>query len=283
MNSREAALHVVRDVFVPGHGETARGAQEALDYRLRKAQLEQRDRAFATHLAFGAIKMRRLLDWYLRAYIGSRREPLPPLIAEILRLAVYELRWTSARPHATVSQWVNLAKRFGHRGTAGLVNAVLRGFLRDAPQPPLRSGFGDEDDYLGTAFSYPTWLVRQWRATFGGGTLESILEACNAPAQVAVVVNRVKTTRDEVITWFAERGANARPSELALDCVLVSDGALARSGQREALGVGGCKASLRPPWPTYSIRNRAKPLPTRAAGAETKRCRSAHVCKATDR
>ena len=129
MTAREVALQVVRDVFPPAGGGAERGAQEALDYRLEKSDLDARDRAFATHLAFGAVKMRRTLDWYLQPYVGSREKALPPVIGEILRLAIYEIRYTNSQPHATVSQWVGLAKRFGHRGTAGLVNAVLRGFL----------------------------------------------------------------------------------------------------------------------------------------------------------
>jgi len=233
-SARDVALHVVRDVFPPAGAQ--RGAQEALDYRLRKATLDPRDRAFATMLAFGAIKMRRTLDWYLQPYIGERAKPLPPVIAEIARLAVYELRFTSSAAHAAVSEWVNLAKIYGHRGTAGLVNAVLRGFLRDKPAEPQREDFADEDDYLGAAFSYPTWLVRRLRETFGAQELAQILDACNAPAQAAVAVNRTRTTREEVAAWFRERGAQAELSPIAQDAVLVSEGALARAGERDAAG-----------------------------------------------
>jgi 16S rRNA (cytosine967-C5)-methyltransferase len=205
MTAREVALQTVRDVF-PSQTAQERTAQESLDYRLRKAELDARDRGFATMLAFGAIKMRRLLDWYLQPYIGDRNKPLTPTIHEILRLSVYELRFTNAQPHATVSQWVDIAKRHGHRGTAGLVNAVLRGMLRDNPAAPQRGDFENDDEYLGTAFSFPTWIVRQWRAAFGDEKLESILEACNAPAQAAVTINRRKITRRDLIAWFAERG-----------------------------------------------------------------------------
>lgn len=239
MTARDVALQVVRDVFPGGvtlsSSKGERSAQEALDYRFGKAQFDARDRAFATMLAFGAIKMRRTLDWYLQKYIGDRSKPLPPVIAEIARMAVFELRFTGSQHHAVVSQWVNLAKIYGHRGTAGLVNAVLRGFLRDDPPAPRREDFADEDDYLGAALSYPTWLVRRFRETFGDRTAE-ILEACNAPAQNAVVVNRTRTTREEVAAWFTQRGAHAQLSPVAQDAVVVSDGALARAGEREAAG-----------------------------------------------
>ena len=84
MNAREVALQTVRDVFVAPGGGTERTAQEALDYRVRKANLDSRDRAFATELAYGSIKMRRALDWYLESFIGERKAQLPPAIHEIL-------------------------------------------------------------------------------------------------------------------------------------------------------------------------------------------------------
>lgn len=233
--AREVALQVVRDVF-PADPGTQRGAQDALDYRLRGSNLEPRDRAFATMLAFGAIKMRRTLDWYLAPYLATRGKPLPPTIAEILRLAIYELRFARTPAHASVSQWVGLAKRHGHRGTAGLVNAVLRSFLRDDPPSPARERFESDEEYWGTAYSYPSWIVRQWRDRFGADRIEAILEATNAPAQGSVVINPMRTDRETVVYWFVEHGAQAAPSDFAPDAVLVSDPALARAGEREASG-----------------------------------------------
>jgi 16S rRNA (cytosine967-C5)-methyltransferase len=235
MTAREVALQVVRDVF-PADGPTERGAQEALEYRSVKEKLDPRDRAFCTNLVFGAIKMRRALDWYLQPYVGQRGKPLPPAIVEILRLAVYELQFSAAADHAVVSQWVNTAKKYGHRGTAGLVNAVLRSFLRDRPAPPVLADFEDEDEFFGTLYSYPTWIVRQWRGVFGSERLEELLKACNDPAQAAVTVNRRRRTREELQAWFAERGVSARLSDLAEDSLILDGAAVAAAGESEAGG-----------------------------------------------
>ena len=234
MNAREVALQAVRDGF-PAERSPERGAQEALKYRSAKANLDPRDRAFCTNLVFGAIKMRRTLDWYLDPYLGVRGKPLPPVIVEIARLAVYELRYTAAADHAVVSQWVNLAKRYGHRGTAGLVNAVLRSFLRDRPADPAREHFKNDDEFLGTVYSYPTWIVRQWRTVFGT-QLEPILQACNDPAQLAVTANRVRTSREHVREWFAARGCVAGDSEIAEDSLLIGGGAFPVTHESEAAG-----------------------------------------------
>jgi 16S rRNA (cytosine967-C5)-methyltransferase len=222
MNAREVALAVVRDVFpAPGDAVAARTAQEALDYRARKANLDPRDRAFATELAYGSIKMRRALDWYLRTFVGGRTQPLPIVISEIVRLAAYELVYTQADEHATVFEFVNLAKRHGHRGLANLVNAVLRTFLRERPADPQRDAFTSDVEYLGTRYSLPSWIVRQWIATFGDGA-EAVCAAVNAPATAAVTVNTVMGTREGAEEALLERGVTTRPSAFVEESLVVA-------------------------------------------------------------
>ncbi|HEY9085089.1 MAG TPA: transcription antitermination factor NusB [Candidatus Tyrphobacter sp.] len=225
MTAREAALQVVRDVF-PASGR-GRSAQDALDYRVRREGLDLRDRAFATELAYGAIKMRRTLDWYLDPFVGDRRATLPSATHEVLRLAIYELRFTRAEEYATVSQFVDLAKRYGHRGLAGLTNAILRGFLREAPPEPARERFESDDDYLGTKHSLPTWLVRQWRAVFGAQRVEGICAGVNLPPQHAITVNRLRIDLPALAERLRGEGTVTRPSPFAPDSLLVESGAAA--------------------------------------------------------
>ncbi len=242
MNAREVALLVVRDVFPSPGDALERGAQEALDYRLRRSDLEPRDRAFATELAYGAIKMRRALDWYLAPFLGDRVKTLAHAIREVLRLAVYELVYTRADEHAAVFEWVNVAKRYGHRGTTGLVNAVLRSFLRERPPEPAREHFDDDDTYLGTRHSLPTWLVRQWRVMFasdeaGEGRLEAICAAVNEPARACATVNRMRAPVEDVLDAFTGAGLHARRSAFVEESLLVDEpGAL---HARESAASGG--------------------------------------------
>ncbi len=232
MSARDVALAVVRDVFPAQSNLGERGAQEALDYRARKARLSPQDRAFATELAYGSIKMRRSLDWYLDPFIGERKQPLPPVIREILRLAVYELVYTKADEHATVFEFVNLAKRYGHRGLANLSNAVLRSFLRANPPPPAREMFELDDVYLGTRYSLPAWLVRQWRQTFGERT-EAVCAAVNDPAQAAIVVNGLVNTRDEVAERLERAGVATTASAVVGESLLVRAPAALAAAQGE--------------------------------------------------
>jgi 16S rRNA (cytosine967-C5)-methyltransferase len=224
MNARALALEVVRDVFPPpGSRSIERTAQASFDYRARRAQLDDRDRAFAAELAYGSIKMRRALDWHLEPFIGEGRRKIPDVINEILRLATYELVYTRADVHATVFEFVNLAKRHAHRGLANLVNAVLRSLLRATPSEPRRESFESEDEYLGTRYSLPTWLVRQWREVFGDA-LESICAAVNEPARAAIVVNSLKGSPLEVADRLRTDGVETERSAYVAESLLLARG-----------------------------------------------------------
>ncbi|HEV3091922.1 MAG TPA: transcription antitermination factor NusB [Candidatus Cybelea sp.] len=225
MTARELALRVVRDVFPDAAGAPERSAHAAFDYHVRRAQLSERDVAFAAELAYGAIKMRRALDWYLAfdAPQVEKLRTLAPLIREVLRLGVYELVYTRADEYATVFEFVNLAKRFGHRGIANLVNAVLRRFLRDPRKDLTRERFTDEHEYLATRYSLPTWLVRQWGRTFPA-SLEAICAAVDEPAQAAVTIDTRRWTPEEAAAQLQDRGTATRPSSVVPESLLLESG-----------------------------------------------------------
>jgi 16S rRNA (cytosine967-C5)-methyltransferase len=226
-NARELALQVVRDVF----GPESRGAQAAFDVRARRSGLDARDRAFAAELAYGAIKARRLLDWYLKPYLDGRERTLPPVILEIVRLGVYQLRFMNGvEDHAGVFETVNLALHHGHRGTAGLVNAVLRRFIADAPALPDRSDFERESDYLGTAHSLPSWIAAGWAAQFDGA-LDAVFAGVNAAPQRAVRVNTLRATVADVERFFEARGASVEVSPFARESLIVSGELLSDDAQ----------------------------------------------------
>ena len=231
-SAREVALLVVRDTF----GEQPRGAREALDYRLRRSVLAARDRAFATELAYGAIKMRRALDERLAPYLGSKAATIPKPIAEILRLGAYQLAYMNGvEPYAAVSESVGLARIYGHKGTAGLVNAVLRRVAGDLPAAAAAAALGDDDDAVARRASLPTWLVAHWRARFGDGRLAAIVAGVNAPAPIGISLDRRRIEAAEARALLAEYEIAAPPSRYVTDTLIAYD---AHGTDIERLGAG---------------------------------------------
>ncbi len=221
VSAREVALQVCRDVF----GPNPRGARESLDYRLRKTELAPRDRAFATDLAYGAIKMRRYLDFELAPYLGERAKALPAPIAEIARLGTYQLRvMCGVEAYAAVSESVGLARKYGHKGTAGLVNAVLR---RVATEPP-------RDADLETRASLPSWVVAHWRERFGEDRVAAIVAGVNSPSPAGVCVDLRRTTVDDARRALADAGMPSAPSAFAHDALVLDGGVSAADVERIA-------------------------------------------------
>ncbi len=230
-SARNVAFAVIKDVFGPDQ----RGAAESLDRHLRRANLDARDRSFVTELAYGTIERRRWLDFQLAPYLGARAAKLPNMIAEILRMGTYQLRAMRVHEYAAVSESVQLARRYGHAGTAGLVNAVLRRVSEDAEAPVDAATFPDRDDLLGTLYSLPTWIVRMWRERFGDAQLDDILEGVNAPAAVGLSIDRRRATRDDVLARLAEFGIAGHASPYAADAIVIA-GTVPVPALREALG-----------------------------------------------
>jgi len=218
--SREVAFQVVQDVF----GEEKRGAQAAFDVRARRAELDVRDRAFAAELAYGSIKQRRRIDHELAPYVGIRDKALPPAIADVLRLGVYQLRYMSGvDDHAAVSETVNLAWKHGHKGTAGLVNAVLRRMIADGPPPLDEHAFKTWNDYFGVRYSVPSWIAGQFLGAYGDAA-EDALTGINAAPQHAVRVNALRTDIATACAELRARGVDVRVSAYVAESLVIDSG-----------------------------------------------------------
>jgi len=94
-------------------------ANVALPAALKKADLDERDRAFATELVYGVTRRRRALDWVLDAFLVA---PPPAPARAALRMGAYQIIELGTPAYAAVSATVSAAPR-KHRA---LVNAVLQ-------------------------------------------------------------------------------------------------------------------------------------------------------------
>jgi 16S rRNA (cytosine967-C5)-methyltransferase len=143
------------------------------------------DRALFRALVGAVLRHRSRLDAVLNALLD--RLPvaeLPPAIRAALRLGAAQLVVLDGIPaHAAVDTSVELAARHGHRGTAGLVNAVLRRLGREG-----RARWEEWDHFeasdpvetLAVRHSHPVWLVRRWAARWGLAETERVLRWNNA-------------------------------------------------------------------------------------------------------
>jgi len=197
-------------------------ADRALDGRLRRsAGLKERDRRLATELVYGTLRRRGSLDRWLQPSLRKPLERLDPELIRVLRLGAYQILCLDRVPdHAAVNESVNLANRYGPRGSGSLVNAALRALCRakaDGEGFPSNQFQAEEADF-------PAWLARIWKEELGQEKADQLLGALLAIPQTVLRANTLKADRVQLMDRLAGEGYEAESVEGLPQAVRLSEG-----------------------------------------------------------
>jgi 16S rRNA (cytosine967-C5)-methyltransferase len=181
-------------------------------------------------LVKGTLRWRGRIDHLLDPLIHIGLSQVHPWIKNILRMGAYQILFLDRIPaHAAVDESVKLANQYGHPGTAGLVNSVLRRLVEQKDTLTLPEG--DDVASLAAWGSHPAWIVERWLGRFGPEATRALLLADNRPVPVGLRVNTLRGTREQLIERLAAEGVTATPARWSNDLVWVeghhSPGALA--------------------------------------------------------
>jgi 16S rRNA (cytosine967-C5)-methyltransferase len=199
---REIALTVLDRV-----DRTDSFAKEVLEGRLRRSRLSSKDRGLARELTYGTLRWRGYIDGALRSLLYRDLDALPAMIRNILRMGAYQILFLDRIPDfAAVDQSVSLAKKYGHGGTAGLVNAVLRQVAARRGEMPLFPDGADRIERLAIEYSHPRWLVERWLERWGEETTRGLCAAANRTPPFVVRVNSTRTDPDSLRTELRSAG-----------------------------------------------------------------------------
>jgi 16S rRNA (cytosine967-C5)-methyltransferase len=202
MDARQLAFLTLRAV------QRGAYADVALDRSLAKVSLEARDRRLATELVYGSVRRQRTLDALIDQLATKPHQP--PDLRLVLQLGLYQLRYLSHIPAmAAVNSTVELAKQNGLAGLSGLVNGLLRQYLRlaDTGDPLVLPA--DAKQRLGILHSLPDWIVGNWLAQLGEPETEQLCAWCNRSPSLDLRVNPLQTNLEDVEQAFAAAGVKA--------------------------------------------------------------------------
>jgi len=176
-------------------------------------KMKNDDRSLAVQLARGTVQRLNTLDWALNHFSRRSLETMTPWLRNLLRLSAYQLIYLDRVPsYAAVDQGVRLAHRFGHRGVAGLANAVLRRLSREATSLPWPGREKDYVRYLSLSYSYPTWLVSRILDRMGAEEAEKWCRSGNDHAPVTIRPNRLRVTPEQLTDLLENEGAKTEES-----------------------------------------------------------------------
>jgi 16S rRNA (cytosine967-C5)-methyltransferase len=177
--------------------------EDLLERGLASAGLSSIDRGLCQELVYGVVRWQATLDWLIARKTDNRSQK--PALRDLLRLGLYQVFWLDRIPdHAAVNVTVELARQRGFGPQSGFVNALLRGYLRDAEA--TRSELGKlKAERPAIGYSHPEWLVQRWQSRRGEAGTRQLLEWNNTPPKVYARINTIKTEAGKLLDqWRAE-------------------------------------------------------------------------------
>lgn len=161
--------------------------------------LDARERALVVKLAGGTVQRLNTIDWAIELYSRRPLETYTPWIRNILRLGAFQIIYLESIPgYAAVNSSVQLGRRHGHRGVAGLINAVLRKIEANRDKLPWPEPSERPLEYLSLIHSLPPWMVKRALERFGFDEAEKWCLSCNHRAPVAFRPNTLRTNPTEL-------------------------------------------------------------------------------------
>lgn len=167
---------------------------------LSDSTLEERDRAFATELAYGTLRMQGKHDALIRRHIDRPFEELDPGIVDLLRMGIHQLKEMRVPDHAAVGETVEIARATIGESKASFVNAILRKVTTDIDFEDSLRAIEDPKSRLATLHSHPEWEVsafydqlQDWQK------VENLLLANNTPVKPHLIAWAGRSTTSELI------------------------------------------------------------------------------------
>ena len=214
----DPARRLALDVLVAVREQGAY-ANLLLPQLLRERRLPQRDRAFATELAYGALRAQGSLDLSIDRF--AKRD-IEPAVRDALRLGAYQIWRTRVPARAAVSTTVDLVRRVSPRA-AGFANAVLRR-VSEQPEPPAPAYEDDPHGHLSVVHCHPRWIVDAFAAALDTDDTEltAALDADDTRPQVHLVARQVD--QEELLERAVAQYGSAEPGRWSAHAVLLPGG-----------------------------------------------------------
>lgn len=170
-----------------------------LNSGLERSDLDGQGKKFCTAIYYGVIQRKLTLDYILAQYCSRPLEKMDSIVVNILRCGIYQLLYMDSIPdNAAVNESVRLAKQFGKTSASGMVNAVLRSFIRDGKNI-FKKAENNRIKRFSLMYSMPVELVESLVTDYGEETFVKFAEhSVNDGNFTYIRRNPLKCTHEEL-------------------------------------------------------------------------------------
>ena len=171
--------------------------------------LDKKERAFITRVTEGTLEHMIEIDYILNQFSNVKVNKMKPVIRNILRSAVYQLKYMDSVPDSAVcNEAVKLAVKKGFKNLKGFVNGVLRNTARnlDKVTYPL-----DTFQRLCVQYSMPEWILKLCLNYYTQDVVEQMLLEFQKEQPLTIRCNTEKVQPQQLKIELEKEGVFIEP------------------------------------------------------------------------
>lgn len=197
-------------------------ASGLFDTLVGESRLPETDRHLATHIIYGVLRQRQLLEYLLQLLCQRPVSKLKPFIRQTLLTGLYQIFFLDRIPEsAAVNESVKAVKNARlPQNLQGFVNAVLRESVRQ--KESLQQKINKKkcaDPFI----NHPQWLIKRWQDKFGEATTQQICDRNNQQAPLTLHINSTLVTRDDMQAMLSAAGVVSNPGNYSPDALILPE------------------------------------------------------------
>ena len=167
------------------------------ELKFNNKKLNEKDIGFISQIVYGVTNWKLTLDEIIKKHSKIKLKKISPFILNILRMGIYQIIFLDKVPKsAAVNESVNLAKRYGNKGSIGYVNAILRKVTKEDYSELFK--IDDKVEMISKTQSMPIWIVEELLKNNKIEEVEQICKNLNLSSNLSIRVNTLKTTKEDL-------------------------------------------------------------------------------------
>lgn len=219
ITARELALSMLIDIL-----EEKKLSHYVLKEGLaRNVDFIKQDRALVSRLVTGCVERQITLDYDINRFSKIKVTKMKPIIRNILRMGVYQLKYMTQIPDSAVcNEAVKLAKKRGYVGLSGFVNGILRSMIRNREQLLALPTPLSVQEEIGYVYSVPEWLSTIFINRFGVDTTKQIFHAFDQEKETTIRVNTNLICKEELMELLTKEKVVVKEGHILKEALRIS-------------------------------------------------------------
>lgn len=179
------------------------------EIKQNRNKINDKDIGLISEIVYGVTTWKLTIDEIIKKYSKIRLKKISPWILNILRMGTYQIIFLDKIPKsAAVNESVNLAKRYGHASSSNFTNAILRKIEKEDYEDFFQ--IKDDVERISKTTSMPVWIIEE---LMKNNTIEEVEEICknlNLRPEIIIRINKLKTTKEEIMRKLEEANIEYR-------------------------------------------------------------------------